>query len=177
MNWIIENDMALYWGTSEWPADLLVSAIEYCERHGLHKPIVEQCQHSMLFRDRMEKEYRRLWSDYKLGSCIWSPLAGGLLTGKYNSGVIPEGSRYADPSQHAFVGQNLDKFLVTGKDRWLKTFNELEALAKEHGLKMSQLCLAWALANKDVTTAILGFTRNEQLDENLKALEFSKQWN
>lgn len=177
MNWVIENNRALYWGTSEWPADRLARAIEYCERFGLHKPIVEQPEYSMLHRDRVEKEYRRLFSEYGLGSCIWSPLAGGLLTGKYNSGEIPEGSRYSNRTSHPFVDNNAQRFLFDERERWLKTFQGLEALAKENGLKMSQFCLAWALANSDITTALLGYTRNEQLDENIKALEFSKHWN
>lgn len=131
----------------------------------------------MLARNRVEKEYRRIFSEYGLGSCIWSPLAGGLLTGKYNSGNIPEGSRYADTSSHPFVGENKNKFLVDEKERWLKSFNELDQLAKENGLKMSQFCLAWALAHQDITTALLGYTRNEQLDENIKGMEFAKHWN
>ena len=94
MNWIIENNKAFYWGTSEWPADRISKAIEICERLNLHKPIVEQCQYSMLSRDRFENEYRRLFSENKYGTTIWSPLAGGILAGKYNDGVIPEGSRY-----------------------------------------------------------------------------------
>lgn len=94
MHWIIENNKAFYWGTSEWPADRIAKAIELCERLNLHKPIVEQCQYSMIVRDRFESEYRRIFSESKYGTTIWSPLAGGILTGKYNEGVIPEGSRY-----------------------------------------------------------------------------------
>ena len=86
--------MAFYWGTSEWPADRIAKAIELCERLNLHKPIVEQAQYSMLWRSTLEKDLRRIFGEYRYGSTIWSPLAGGLLTGKYNAGLIPEGSRY-----------------------------------------------------------------------------------
>ena len=94
MHWIIENNKAFYWGTSEWPTDRITKAIEICERLNLHKPIVEQPQYSMLVRKRFELEYRRIFSDYRYGSTVWSPLANGILSGKYNSGVIPEGSRF-----------------------------------------------------------------------------------
>jgi aryl-alcohol dehydrogenase-like predicted oxidoreductase len=94
MNWIINNKKAFYWGTSEWPADRIAKAIEICEKLNLHKPIVEQPQYSMFIRNRFENEYRRIFSEYKYGSTIWSPLAGGILTGKYNDGNIPEGSRF-----------------------------------------------------------------------------------
>lgn len=130
----------------------------------------------MLFRDRLEKEYRRLFAEYGLGSAIWSPLAGGLLTGKYNSGNIPEGSRYDNRSSHAFVDSNAQKFLIDEKEKYQKVFGSLEALAKKHDLKMSQFCLAWALAHNDVSSALLGFTKNSQLDENIVALEFSQKW-
>jgi aryl-alcohol dehydrogenase-like predicted oxidoreductase len=95
MSWVIDNNKAFYWGTSEWPADRITKAIEICERYNLHKPIVEQPQYSMLVRDAFEKDYRRLFSEYKYGTTIWSPLAGGILAGKYNDGVAPEGSRYS----------------------------------------------------------------------------------
>ena len=100
MHWIIENNKAFYWGTSEWPADRISKAIEICERLNLHKPIVEQPQYSMISRNKFENEYRRIFSEYKYGSTIWSPLAGGILTGKYNDGIIPEGSRY---DNHKFL--------------------------------------------------------------------------
>jgi len=94
MNWVIEEGWAFYWGTSEWPADRIAKAIEICERESFHKPIVEQCEYSMLTRARPEKEYRRLFSEYKYGTTVWSPLAGGILSGKYNDGKVVEGSRY-----------------------------------------------------------------------------------
>lgn len=94
LNSVIEQGKAFYWGTSEWPADRIAKAIEICERLNLHKPIVEQCEYSMLVRDNFEKNYRRLFAEYRYGTTIWSPLAGGILAGKYNDGNIPAGSRY-----------------------------------------------------------------------------------
>lgn len=91
---VIEDGHAFYWGTSEWPGDYIIRAIEVCERLNLHKPIVEQPMYHMFGREKFEKEYRRVFSDYGYGSTIWSPLAGGILAGKYNDGNIPEGSRY-----------------------------------------------------------------------------------
>jgi len=94
-NWIIENNKAFYWGTSEWSADQIQEAYAVCEKYNLIKPIVEQPQYSMIYRDRFEVEYGHLFDKYRLGSTIWSPLAGGLLTGKYNQGECLEGTRSA----------------------------------------------------------------------------------
>jgi aryl-alcohol dehydrogenase-like predicted oxidoreductase len=86
MSWTIDKGLAHYWGTSEWPADRISKAYELCERLNLHKPIVEQCEYNMLVREKMEKEYRRLFSETKMGTTIWSPICGGILAGKYNDG-------------------------------------------------------------------------------------------
>ena len=114
-----------------WPADRISKAIEICERLNLHKPIVEQPEYNMLARENFEKNYRRIFAEYKYGSTIWSPLAGGILAGKYNDGNIPEGSRY---SQH----QNLDpiwqKYMgEKNRENTLKKLNQLGDLAKELG--------------------------------------------
>lgn len=173
MSDIIEQGKAFYWGTSEWPADRIAKAVEICERRNLHKPIVEQAQYSMIVRDRFEKEYRRLFSEYRYGTTIWSPLAGGILTGKYNDGNIPEGTRYAT--------QQLDRiwqqyFGEGKKEGTLVKLNALAAYAKELGYTQAQLALAWAISNRDVSTCILGFTKISQVEENLKALELYKKW-
>jgi len=174
MNWIIESNKAFYWGTSEWPADRISKAIEICERLNLHKPIVEQCQYSMLVRDRFESEYRRLFSENKYGTTIWSPLAGGILAGKYNDGVIPEGSRY---DNHKMLDAIWTKHMgETKKEGTLKKLNALGDLAKENGYSQAQLALAWTIASGDVSTCILGFTKLSQVEENLKALELYKKW-
>lgn len=175
LNQLIEDGKAFYWGTSEWPADRIAKAIEICERLNLHKPVVEQPQYNMLSRNTFESEYRRIFSEYKYGSTIWSPLAGGILTGKYNDGNIPEGSRYD-------TQKSLDRIWNTymgpeKKDDTIKKLNLLADFAKELGYTQAQLSLAWAISNTDVSTALLGFSRLSQVDENLKALELYHKWN
>jgi aryl-alcohol dehydrogenase-like predicted oxidoreductase len=176
MNWIIENGKAFYWGTSMWPADRITKAIEICERLNLHKPITEQPVYSLVRRDLFEKEYRRLYSEYKYGTTIWSPLAGGILAGKYNDGVIPQGSRY-DVHGDFLKGTWNTYFAEDKKEGTVKKLRALADLAKELGFTQAQLALAWCLANHDVSTVILGFTRLEQVDENMKALELYGKWN
>jgi len=101
-DYVINQGLALYWGTSDWESDVISRAIEMCERLNLHKPVVEQPQYNMLVRNNVEKYQRRILSDYKYGLTVWSPLAGGLLTGKYNDGNIPEGSRFDTFKHHDF---------------------------------------------------------------------------
>jgi voltage-dependent potassium channel beta subunit len=163
MHNLIEWGKALYWGTSEWSAAEVVAAIEIAERHHLHKPIVEQPQYNLLHRQRFEIEYARLFTDYRYGATIWSPLASGLLTGKYNNG-IPEGSRGSLSSmewlREHFVDQDaLDKI------------KKLQPIADGIGASLTHMSLAWCLKNKNVSTVILGASRVEQLRENLKAIE------
>ena len=175
MHWIIEQGKSFYWGTSEWPADHIQRAIGICERLNLHKPIVEQPEYSMFVRDRFEKEHRRLFSEYKMGTTIWSPMAGGLLSGKYNDGCIPEGSRYDNHKQ--MLDKTWQKYMgPENKDITMAKFKSLHELAKELGFTQAQLALAWCLANKDVSTCILGFSKVSQVQENLKAVELYKSW-
>eukprot|EP00347_Sterkiella_histriomuscorum_P006071 403354181 len=174
MSDIIEKGYAFYWGTSEWTADRISKAIEICERLRYHKPIVEQCQYSMLCRDNFEKNYRRLFSEYHYGTSIWSPLASGILSGKYNDGKIPDGSRF---DNHKV----LDKIWVQHmgpekKERTLEKLNYLAEFADGLGYTQAQLALAWAIASKDVSTCILGFSKLSQIDENIKAYELYKIW-
>jgi len=129
----------------------------------------------MLWRSTFEKDYRRIFGEYRYGSTIWSPLAGGLLTGKYNAGTMPEGSRY---SVHSYLDPIWSKWMGEDKkEGTLVKLNALGDLAKELGFTQAQLALAWAISNRDVSTCILGFTRIEQVTENLKALELYQQWN
>jgi aryl-alcohol dehydrogenase-like predicted oxidoreductase len=175
MSWLIDNNKAFYWGTSEWPADRIASAIQLCERLNLHKPIVEQPQYNMFVRDRFEKEYRDIFKEYKYGSTIWSPLAGGILAGKYNSGEIPEGSRF--DTHQAMLDSTWQKYMGSEKkDATCAKLRALADLAASLGFTQSQLSLAWAIANKDVSTCILGFTRLEQVTENLRAIDLYKIW-
>jgi voltage-dependent potassium channel beta subunit len=163
MHNIIEWGKALYWGTSEWSAAEVIAAIEIAERHHLHKPVMEQPQYNMLWRDRFENEYARLFSDYGYGSTIWSPLASGLLTGKYNDG-IPAGSRGALEGYEWLQGQ------LTNPESIAKV-KQLGDVADDLGVPMAQMALAWCLKNPNVSTVITGASRVEQVRENMKAID------
>lgn len=130
MSWVIDQGWAFYWGTSEWPADRISKAVELCDRLNLHKPIVEQPQYNLLWRSRFEKEYRRLFSEYKMGTTIWSPLAGGILSGKYNDGNIPEGSRY---EKHKLETVWNTHMASEKKEETCKKLTELGKIAEELG--------------------------------------------
>jgi voltage-dependent potassium channel beta subunit len=163
MHNIIERGKALYWGTSEWNADEIRAAWEIADRRNLHKPVVEQPQYNLLHRKRVEQEYARLYDDIGLGLTTWSPLASGLLSGKYQKGV-PPGSRGALES-YAFLRDGLTdpaKNAIVGR---------LETIAKDLGCTLAQLALAWCVRNPRVSTVITGATRVEQITENLKALD------
>ena len=162
MHDMVAQGKALYWGTSEWSADEIRAAWELAERHHLHKPVMEQPQYNLFHRTRVEREYARLYEDLGLGLTTWSPLASGLLTGKYREGV-PPGSRGAlasmgwlrgsltDPARNAVVGA-------------------FAGLAAELGATPAQLAIAWCAANPRVSTVITGASSLAQLQENLGAL-------
>jgi voltage-dependent potassium channel beta subunit len=162
MHNIVEQGKALYWGTSEWSAAEIVAAIEIAEKHHLHKPVMEQPQYNMFSRHKVEVEFARLFKDYGYGATTWSPLASGLLTGKYNNG-IPEGSRGNLPGYEWLHDQ------LTNKNAIAKV-QELQVIAAGLGLTMAQLALAWCLKNPNVSTVITGASRVEQVHENMKAL-------
>jgi voltage-dependent potassium channel beta subunit len=162
MHNIIEQGKALYWGTSEWSADEIRTAWTVAERHHLHKPVMEQPQYHLFHRKRVEQEYARLYADMSLGLTTWSPLASGLLTGKYRKGV-PEGSRGAMQSV-SFLREGL---LDAAKNA---AVGKLEAVAQDLGCSVAQLALAWVAHNPRVSTVILGASRLSQLQENLGAL-------
>lgn len=167
MKTLVETGKALYWATSEWPAIRIMEAIHISDKIGGPRPIADQCQYNMLERTKVELDYAALFDDYKIGTTIWSPLASGILTGKYNNG-IPAGSRFDTNKQYASI---LERWLGEKvKDANIKKLQALEAIATELGCKLSQLALAWTVANKDVSTCILGATSEEQLKENLAAL-------
>jgi len=163
MHNIIEWGKALYWGTSEWSAAEIVAAIQIAERHHLHKPITEQPVYNLFERHRFSSEYERVYKDYGYGTTIWSPLASGLLTGKYNKG-IPEGSR------GALKGYDWLHELLTDKEK-IAMVQDLEPIASELGCTLSHLSLAWCLKNPYVSTVITGASRVEQVHENMKATE------
>jgi voltage-dependent potassium channel beta subunit len=163
MHNIIEWGKALYWGTSEWSAAEIVAAIEVAERHHLHKPVTEQPVYNLFERRRFTRDYERVYKEYGYGTTIWSPLASGLLTGKYNQG-IPEGSR------GALKGYDWLRDELTNKEK-LARVQALEPIARELGCSLSQLAIAWCLKNPYVSTVITGASRVEQVHENMKASE------
>ncbi|NNF68267.1 MAG: aldo/keto reductase [Acidimicrobiia bacterium] len=160
MSDIVASGRALYWGTSEWSADEIRAAWEIAERHHLRKPVVEQPEYNLFNRTKVEDEYRRLYEDIGLGLTTWSPLASGLLTGKYLDG-IPEGSR----------GESVKwlQDLLTNPESNEKV-RSFMAIADDIGCTAAQLALAWTASNTDVSTVITGASRVEQVHENMKAL-------
>jgi len=160
---IIESGKALYWGTSEWSAGEIAAAIEIAERHHLHKPVTEQPEYNLFRRERFEKEYARIFKDYRYGSTIWSPLASGLLTGKYGNG-IPQDSRAT------LKGYDWLRSRLTDKNNLAKV-QALEPIASELGCSLAQLSIAWILQNPNVSTVITGASRVEQVRENMQAVE------
>jgi voltage-dependent potassium channel beta subunit len=167
MHNLIEWGKALYWGTSEWSAGEIVAAIEIADRHHLHKPVMEQPQYNLFWRDRMEKEYARLFKDYGYGTTIFSPLGAGLLTGKYNNG-IPEDSR------GALKGYEWLREKFTNEEA-IQKVKLLGKLADEIGIPLPKLAIAWCLKNPNVSTVITGASRVEQVRENMKAMDVVEQ--
>jgi voltage-dependent potassium channel beta subunit len=159
----IDRGKALYWGTSEWKADEIRAAYEIADRYGWHKPVVEQPEYHLLKRQRFEVEYARLYEDIGLGTTTFSPLASGLLTGKYLDGV-PEGSRAA------LSGFEWIRDRVTDEDK-LKVVRELKDVADELGCTLAQMAIAWVAKNPNVSSVITGASRVEQVHENMKALD------
>ena len=163
MHDMIVAGKALYWGTSEWSAAEIMSAWQIAERHHLHKPVMEQPQYNLLHRERVEEEYARLYRDIGLGTTIWSPLASGLLTGKYNDG-IPAGSRGTVKGYEWLAERLSDQPKIAVVKR-------LGPIAADLGCTLAQMSLAWCLKNPHVSTVITGASRPEQVRENMKALE------
>jgi len=163
MSDMVERGAALYWGTSEWSADEIRAAWEIAERHHLRKPVMEQPQYHLLDRRKVEKEYARLYEDIGLGLTTWSPLASGLLTGKYLDG-IPQDSRASLP------GYGWLKSSLTDQGR-LDKVRALKAVADRLDVTLAQLAIAWCASNPHVSTVITGASRPSQVTENFAALD------
>lgn len=161
MDILVRQGKAFYWGTSEWSAEDILTAVRIAREHSLTPPAMEQPQYNLLHRERVEVEYAPLYRDLGYGTTIWSPLASGLLTGKYNGGITA-GTRLGDP-QNAWL-----KDMVLSPER-LGKVAALAPIAKDLGCTMAQLSLAWCLTNRHVSTVITGASRAEQVRENLKA--------
>jgi voltage-dependent potassium channel beta subunit len=163
MSDMITQGKALYWGTSEWSAADVRAAWEIAERHHLHKPVVEQPQYHLFHREKVEREFARLYEDIGLGLTTWSPLASGLLTGKYRAG-IPSGSRGAMQNMSFLHEQLTDQAKNDAVAR-------LEPIARDLGATTAQLAIAWAAKNPRVSSVITGASSVKQLQDNLKAAD------
>lgn len=168
MHNIIERGQALYWGTSEWEAARIIEAIEFAQRHHLHAPMVEQPVYNLFERHRFGGGYNEVYSARGYGATTWSPLASGLLTGKYQGG-IPEGSRGSLKSMQ-WMRERL-----TDQERLAKVA-ALEPMAADMGASLAQFSLAWCLQNPHVSSVITGASRVEQVLENMKAAEFADRF-
>jgi voltage-dependent potassium channel beta subunit len=162
MNNLIQQGKILYWGTSEWSAQEIMEAHMYAKEYRLIGPTMEQPEYNLFNREKLEKEYLQIFNNIGMGTTIWSPLAAGLLTGKYNDG-IPEGSRLAMEGFEWLKDKHLS-------DTKIASVKQLQTVADKLDCKLSALSIAWCLKNPNVTTAILGATKKEQLHQNLEAL-------
>jgi voltage-dependent potassium channel beta subunit len=169
MDDLLHQGKILYWGTSEWSAADIMRAHAIAREYDLVPPQMEQPQYNMLHRERVEKEYLPLYREIGLGTTIWSPLASGLLTGKYNNGLPPDTRAslkgYEWLREHVMTLQNIEKV------------KKLQPIATELGVTMAQLALAWCLKNPNVSTVITGASRPEQVTENMKAIEVVSKLN
>lgn len=162
MHDMVARGKATYWGTSEWSGADIMGAWQIADKHHLHKPVVEQPEYNLFHRNKVEREYSRLYSEIGLGTTIWSPLASGLLTGKYAKGVPAEsrGSLKSMAWMHASLLDPAKNAIVS----------KLATVAQDLGCTTAQLAIAWCLKNPNVSTVITGASRVEQVAENMKAL-------
>jgi aryl-alcohol dehydrogenase-like predicted oxidoreductase len=165
MNDLLQQGKILYWGTSEWSAEDITTAHKEAKKSNLRGPLMEQPQYNILHRDRFEKEYKSLYKKYGMGTTIWSPLASGLLTGKYNKG-IPKKSRFTVKG-YEWLGDSID-----AAD--FKKIKNVEKIAIKLGVTPSQLSILWCLYNKNVSTVILGASNLKQLKENLDSMKYAE---
>lgn len=164
---LIQQGKVLYWGTSEWSAQEIQEAYSVARQYHLVPPTMEQPQYHLFHRERVEKEYHKLYSEIGLGTTIWSPLASGLLSGKYTNGV-PEGSRAAS---HPELDWLVKRLTGDGAKALTPKLQALDAIAKSLDATLAQLAIAWCAQNPNVSTVILGASKMHQLEENVKALD------
>jgi len=163
-NQVLQQGKAFYWGTSMWSAAEIMHAVDFAHRYNLRAPSMEQPEYNMFARKRFEKEYAILYKELGYGTTTWSPLASGVLTGKYNQGVAPEGTRSNLPNYKWLQERTLDP-------NKLEVARKLAPIADDLGMSMAQLSLAWLLKNPNVSTVITGASRPEQVVENMKAAD------
>jgi len=165
MNDLLQQGKIMYWGTSEWSAKEIKKAFSCCKKYNLRGPSMEQPQYNILCRERFEKEYKNIFKKFNIGSTIWSPLASGLLTGKYNDG-IPEKSRFKVKG-YEWLSNSI-------KETNFKKIKKIVSLSKKLNIKPSQLAILWCLKNQNVSTVIIGASKLSQLKENLKSIDYSE---
>jgi len=163
-NQVIREGKAFYWGTSEWSAAEIMRATDFARRNSLRPPSMEQPQYNLFHRKRFEEEYAPLYKELGYGTTIWSPLYGGILTGKYNDGQIPKGSR-ADLKDFEWMKKRVQN------EAKIAVARQLAEVADDLGVSMAQMSLAWLLKNPNVSTIITGASRVSQVEENMKAVE------
>ena len=163
MNDLLQQGKIMYWGTSEWSAKEIEEAFTCSEKYNLRGPTMEQPQYNILHRDKFENEYKEIFQKYKIGTTIWSPLASGVLTGKYNDG-IPNNTRFKVKG-YEWLADSMDS-IDFNKVKKIKT------MSVKLGIKPSQLAILWCLKNKNVSTVILGASKISQLKENLNSINY-----
>jgi voltage-dependent potassium channel beta subunit len=167
MNYLIDQGLAFYWGTSEWTADQIMQAYSVARQYGLIPPTMEQPQYNMFTRQKVEHDYIRLYDEIGLGTTIWSPLASGMLTGKYNQG-IPQGTRVTLAGYEWLLETFEDE---TAAER-IKHVKQLIPLAENLGMSMAQLAIAWCMKNPHVSSVITGASKPQQVLENMQVVGF-----
>lgn len=186
MSDLVTQGKAFYWGTSEWSAAELVEAYYIAKENHLHEPIMDQCQYNLLCRRRVEAEYEQLYHTMKLGLTTWSPLASGLLSGKYKKENLekpenlPEGVRF-NSKDVTFLKDNLfseagpNGLEITNRFEIIEKLEALKPICSKLNCSVAQLCIAWCVKNENVSTVITGASRPEQVVENFKAIGISRQ--
>jgi voltage-dependent potassium channel beta subunit len=167
-NQVIREGKAFYWGTSEWSAAEIMRATDFARRNNLRPPSMEQPQYNLFHRQRFEEEYAPLYKELGYGTTTWSPLFGGVLTGKYNQGEIPEGSR-ASLKNYSWFKERAQNEAILAAAR------QLAEVADDIGVSMAQMSLAWLLKNPNVSTVITGASKVSQVEENMKAVEVKEK--
>lgn len=175
VKYLFDTGKIFYWGTSEWPNIRIMQAMYLCDKLGCPRPVAEQCEYNMLQRDQLEKNYLPLIEEFGLGSTVYSPLCCGILTGKYNEGEIPEGSRFKT-SPALKNSWFFDRYL--GEKAFPETqarLKKLQSIADRLECTMAQLALAWNISWDGCSCAIMGVSSVEQLISNLKAMDIKKK--
>ncbi|KAJ8905318.1 hypothetical protein NDN08_001825 [Rhodosorus marinus] len=165
---VIDTGKAFYWATSEWPVERIFEACEVAEKLNMVKPIADQCEHSLIVRDKVDRDYEPVFEKYRYGTMIWSPLASGVLTGKYLNGNVPDGSRFSMEDMHW-----LKQFYFS--ENSLSAVQKMKPIAERLGCTLEQLSLAFSYVKQNVTSIVLGATSVKQLKENLEVVEISKR--